>query len=383
MSSINPTFYSKLIANPLLARIATGLLQLSLKWRLPVKGLVRKTVFEHFVAGSDLEDAREVVQKLLRYNVKSIMDYAVEGKASEADFERSSRAISSIIDFASTQCEIPFVVFKPSGFGRLALYQKISEGQALSPGEEREWERVVARYDRICQKAKNCGLTVMIDAEETWIQAAIDDLALEMMRKYNRDNCALCNTLQLYRKDRLAHLKARYEIAETEGFFIGYKVVRGAYMEREAARAEALNYENPIHLTKEATDRDYNAAVDFILEHLHRISLFAGTHNEESCYRLREKLAEKGFPNDYHKVWFGQLYGMGDHISFELAHRGYKVAKYLPYGPLRDVIPYLVRRARENTSVKGQSSRELRLIRRELKRRKSIRHKPHVSGYQC
>ncbi len=368
----------KCMENPVLIRVGTALLNGALKWHLPVAGIVKKTVFQHFAAGADLADALQTVHKLARYRIRSVMDYAVEGQSDESGFERVFQATLSVIDFASANREIPFVVFKPSGFGPLALYRKISEGGQLSPVEAAEWECVVARWDQICRKARENHLTVMVDAEETWIQKAVDDLVFKMMKKYNRHHCAVCNTLQMYRKDRLAYLKARFEIAESAGFFIGYKVVRGAYMEREAARAAALGCENPIHLSKEATDRDYDAAVDFIVDHLDRISLFAGTHNERSCYLLKQKMQARGIAKDHHKVWFGQLYGMRDNISFELAHAGYNVAKYLPYGPWRDVVPYLIRRARENTSVKGQSSRELSLIRAELRRRRSIKNNSHV-----
>lgn len=373
----------KLIGSPLLTKIGSFLLRLSLRWHLPVERLVKQTVFQHFVAGESLEEAQAVIDKLLHYNISSIMDYAVEGKAVEAEFERSFQAILAGIDFASTQRGIPFVVFKPSGFGRPALYQKVSEGQPLSPAEQAEWKRVVARYDSVCQKAEEHELTVMVDAEESWTQQAVDGLVFDMMRRYNRRRCTVCNTLQMYCKDRLAYLKRCFEAAEQEDFLIGYKVVRGAYMEKEAARAKALGYENPIHPNKQAADRDYDAAVDFIVDHLDRVSLFAGTHNEASCHRLKQRIQEKGIANDCHKVWFGQLYGMSDHISFDLARQGYNVAKYLPYGPLRDVIPYLIRRARENSSIKGQSSRELRLIQAELKRRASIKNNTYVSGYHC
>ncbi|MEH0007719.1 MAG: proline dehydrogenase family protein [Flavobacteriales bacterium] len=368
------------IGDPILTKVGTALLNGALRLHLPVARVIEKTAFKHFVAGGDLADALHVVRKLARYNIRSIMDYAVEGKSDESDFERTFQATLSVIDFASTHREIPFVVFKPSGFGRLALYQKMSAGGIMSTAESEEWKRVVARFDRVCRKARENDLTAMVDAEESWVQKAVDDLVFEMMKKYNRHYCAVCNTLQMYRKDRLAYLKARCEIAEKADFFIGYKVVRGAYMEKETARAAALGYENPIHLSKGATDRDYDAAVDFILDHLDRISLFAGTHNEKSCYLLKQNMKARGIAKDHQKIWFGQLYGMGDHISFELAHAGYNVAKYLPYGPLRDVMPYLIRRARENTSVKGQASREVSLIQSELKRRKSIRDNSHVPG---
>jgi proline dehydrogenase len=265
---------------------------------------------------------------------------------------------------------IPFVVFKPTGFGRFALYEKIGEGKQLTPDEAMEWGRVTGRFDRVCKKAHENDIAVLIDGEESWMQDAADDLVTEMMKKYNREKALIFNTLQMYRHDRMEYLKLLHKQAVAEGFHIGMKLVRGAYMEKENKRALEKGYPTPICATKEATDHNYDTAVAYMLDHLDRMAVFAGTHNEESSYLVMELLAAKGIAKNDDRIWFGQLYGMSDNISYNLAANRYNVAKYLPFGPVRDVMPYLIRRAEENTSVEGQSSRELTLIARERARRK-------------
>jgi len=261
-------------------------------------------------------------------------------------------------------------VFKPTAFGRFGLLEKKNEAKDLTKEEQEEWDRIVNRYDMVCKKAYDLDVSLLIDAEESWIQDAADDLALQMMRKYNTKKAVVFNTAQLYRWDRQDYLKKIRAQAKQEGFHVGIKVVRGAYMEKENDRAQELGYPAPICASKAETDRNFDAAVAYMVDHLDGFTIFSGTHNEESCYKLIELMKVKGIPNDSAKVWFGQLLGMSDHISFNLAQKGYKVSKYLPYGPVRDVMPYLIRRAEENTSVAGQTSRELELLKKEKARRK-------------
>lgn len=345
----------------------------SLPWaiHLPgVKSLMKSTVFAHFCGGETREESLKTVDKIYQQNVKSILDYSVEGKESDEDYERCFNEIMAIIDIAKGNPKIPFVVFKPTGFGNIEIYTKVGAKDTLSANEQQQWENIQRRFNEVCKKAYDNNVTIMIDAEESWMQDSADDLAVEMMKKYNQERCIVVNTLQMYRHDRLVYLKEQFQKAEEENYFIGYKVVRGAYMEKERFRAEEKGYASPIQPDKASTDRDYNLAVSFIAENHHRISLFAGTHNEHSCKLLMEEINKLGVEKNFHKFWFGQLLGMSDNISFKLGEDGFNVAKYVPYGPVKDVMPYLIRRAQENTSVAGQSSRELDFIIKELKRRK-------------
>ncbi len=298
------------------------------------------------------------------------MDYSVEGKEEEDQFDAALEMTLKTIEFAKELQAIPFAVFKPTGFGRFELYEKLGEKQTLTPEEQAEWNRVVARFDLVCNDAHAKNVALLIDGEESWMQDAADDLVTEMMRKYNKEKAIVFNTLQMYRWDRLDYLKKLHEQAKKEGFFIGMKLVRGAYMEKEIARAEEKGYPSPICASKEATDENYDAAVRYMIEHLDMMSIFAGTHNELSTYTLMELMQQKGIKTNDDRIWFGQLYGMSDNISYNLAAHGYNVAKYLPFGPVKDVMPYLIRRAEENTSVAGQTSRELTLIKTERNRRK-------------
>jgi proline dehydrogenase len=275
-----------------------------------------------------------------------------------------------ILDFVKELDAIPFAVFKPSGYGRVSLFHKIGEGKSLSKKEQEEWDRVVGRFETTCKKAYDLDVPLLIDAEESWMQDAADELVEEMMRKYNKEKAIVFNTLQLYRWDRMDYLKELHAKALKEDFKIGIKTVRGAYMEKENERALEYNYTSPICATKSESDSNYDATVAYIVEHLDRISLFSGTHNELSSYKLIELMDQKGISHNDTRIWFGQLYGMSDHISFNLAEKGFNVAKYLPFGPVRDVMPYLIRRAEENTSVAGQTNRELELIKKERLRRK-------------
>lgn len=363
----------KLIANPFLTKIGTFTFKIPFVTDIPfVKPAIRNTIYKQFVGGETTGECLAVAKDLYKYGVSSIMDYSVEGQESEVEFDRVKDEILHLIQIAKENPrEIPFVVFKPTAFGKIDLYEKVGKNLPLSEEEQKQWEAIHDRFEVVCKAGFENDVTIMIDAEESWMQGAADDLADEMMQKYNRENCVVCNTLQMYRHDRLAYLKKIYEKAEAENYYLGFKVVRGAYMEKERARAEAENYPSPIQPDKASTDRDYNHALEFIVKHNHRISLFAGTHNEHSCELLTQLMEDNKIENGYHKIWFGQLFGMSDNISFKLGSLGYNIAKYLPYGPIKEVMPYLIRRAQENTSVAGQTSRELSLIEKEIERRKS------------
>ncbi|CAM4309653.1 proline dehydrogenase family protein [Zobellia roscoffensis] len=363
-------FLFRMIANEPLVRIGTAMTNFAIKAHLPVEGLIRATVFDHFCGGVNEKDCMSVVDRMYTKNVCSVLDYSVEGKDTEDPFDDAVAMILKVLDFVKEKDAIPFAVFKPTGYGRFALFQKISEGKSLTDKEEAEWQRVVVRFDRTCKKAYDLDVSLLIDAEESWMQQAADQLVEEMMRKYNKKKAVVFNTLQMYRWDRLDYLKQLQQRANESDFRIGIKVVRGAYMEKENDRAEEKVYKSPICSSKRETDENFDNAVAYIMNHLDTVSIFAGTHNENSSYKMMKIMAEKGIANNDDRVWFGQLFGMSDHISFNLSDKGYNVAKYLPFGPVRDVMPYLIRRAEENTSVAGQTSRELSLLKKERKRRK-------------
>ncbi len=363
-------FLFKMIANEPLVKIGTVMTNFAIKTHLPVEGLIRATVFDHFCGGVNEEDCLPVVERMWEKKVCSVLDYSVEGKDEEDPLDNATKIILKILDFVKEKEAIPFAVFKPSGFGRFALYQKISEKKELSEKEQAEWKRVINRFDQVCKKAHDLDVSLLIDGEESWMQDAADDLVEDMMRKYNQKKAIVFNTLQTYRWDRLPYLKELHKRAQEDGFMIGIKVVRGAYMEKENERAEDKGYPTPICESKKATDENFDATVRYMIQNLDTISLFSGTHNEESCYKLMRLIEDYGLEKNNPGIWFGQLYGMSDHISFNLAEHGYNVAKYLPFGPVRDVMPYLIRRAEENTSVAGQTSRELSLLKKERKRRK-------------
>lgn len=362
-------FLFKMISHQPLVRIGTAATNFALKAHLPVEGLIRSTVFDHFCGGINEDDCLPVIDKMYTKGVCSVLDFSVEGKENEAHFDAAMEKTMKIVRFSDEREAMPIAVFKPTGFGRMKLYKKIGEGKALTEQEKEEWNRVVARYDKVCKLAKEKDVEILIDAEESWMQDAVDDLCEEMMRRYNKDIPIVYNTLQLYRWDRLDYLKELYQRAQKDGFTIGMKIVRGAYMEKERDRAEDKNYDSPICPNKEATDINFNSTLEYILNRLDVISVFIGTHNEQSCYTAMELMASLNIAKNDNRVWFGQLYGMSDHISFNLAANGYNVAKYVPFGPVKDVMPYLIRRAEENTSVAGQTSRELSLLKTERRRR--------------
>jgi len=370
-SEVDRAFYLfEMIKREPLVKVGTALTKFALKTHLPVEGLIRSTVFDHFCGGVTEEDCLTTIDKMYDKNVCSVLDYSAEGKEDEEQFDLTMEKTLNNIKFGKEKDSVPFAVFKPSGFGRFEVYRKLTEGESLDAHEVVEWKRIKERYDIVCKAAYDRDVPLLIDAEESWMQTAADDLIEEMMVKYNKDKVIVFGTLQLYRWDRLDYLIALHQRAKEQGFKIGMKLVRGAYMEKERERAEEKGYKDPICVDKVATDKMYNEVLTYMFKNIDDMSIFAGTHNEDSSYLLMDLLAKSGVDKEDIRVWFGQLYGMSDHISYNLSNNGYNVAKYLPYGPVRDVMPYLIRRAEENTSVAGQTNRELELLKRERERRK-------------
>lgn len=362
-------FLFKMIGIKWLNKLGTQALNLALKLHLPVKSLVRETVFEHFCGGESIEDCEDRIQLLARQNVKTILDYSVEGKQADEDFDHTLGKAVASIERASKDRNIPFCVSKLTGLIPFNVLEKVSAGAELTDEEGLAFVKGRNRVDIICQKAYNSNIPYLIDAEESWIQPAIDEIALIMMHRYNQERPIVYNTAQLYRHDRLEYIENLYEQSIEEQFFVGIKIVRGAYIEKERERAARMGYEDPIQGNKEATDRDFNAAIEFCLNHADRIALCCGTHNEESSQLLVETMKKHQMANDDPRIYFSQLLGMSDHISFNLSKENYNVAKYMPYGPVIEVMPYLIRRAEENTSIAGQTGRELSLIKAEMERR--------------
>ena len=357
------------MSSPTLTSIGMGLTKFAMSWGLPVKGLVKHTIFKHFCGGETMQEAGQTAAMLSKFGVGVILDYSVEGKEGENEFDHAADEFIKAIDYAASQKNIPFISVKITGFARFALLEQLHSGDTLNADQLAEWQRVKNRTDLICAEAAAKNIMVLIDAEESWIQKPVDELADMVMAKYNKTTPIVFNTFQMYRHDRLVFLEQSYQEAKAGNYILGAKLVRGAYMEKERARAAEHNYPSPIQPGKEATDQDYDAAVLFCLERLTEIALFIGTHNEASCFKAASWMDANGIAPANSHVWFSQLFGMSDNISFNLAHAGYHVAKYLPYGPVKDVVPYLMRRAQENTSVAGQTGRELGLINKEMKRR--------------
>lgn len=357
----------KLIGNPMLVKFGGSLAPLGLN--LGFKGLIKKTIFKQFVGGENIADCNKTIEQLGQYNIGTILDYSVEGKNSETDFDNCCKETIETIHRAKNDKNIPFSVFKVTGLARLALLEKVTAKQTLTAEEAAEYERVRERVRKICEEAHANNQPLFIDAEESWIQQAIDDLANENMARFNKSAAIVYNTFQLYRKDRLAYLKTSLEMGKTNGYHVGAKLVRGAYMEKERARAAEMNYPSPIQDTKVNTDKDYDLAVEFCVENIDRMGLCAGSHNEKSSLLLVDLMKKKNIASNDKRIFFSQLLGMSDHISYNLSQNGYNVAKYVPYGPVKEVLPYLIRRAQENTSVKGQTGRELSLIIKEKERR--------------
>ncbi len=363
-------FIFSVVNNPTVSKIATRLAKVSLSLGLPIKSIIRATVFEHFCGGETVEESEKTIEKLARFHVGTILDYSVEGEKDEAGFDKTTQEILATFDEAKKSTSVPFCVFKVTGLGAMDLLEKVQAKATLSEEEKGAFEKVKHRVDQICKKAFDTQVPVLVDAEDSWIQNPIDALAYEMMQKYNAQKTIVFNTYQMYRADMLGNLRNAFHEAAMHNYFLGVKMVRGAYMEKEAERAAKLGYPNPIHPGKEATDDAFNKGLAFCIDNKQRISLVCGSHNEYSNQYLTVLMNKHSMQNTDSRVWFAQLLGMSDNISFNLAKAGYNVAKYVPYGPVESVMPYLLRRASENTSVAGQSSRELTLIRKELKRRK-------------
>jgi proline dehydrogenase len=359
----------KLVANKSLVGLGKKASSLAIKLGLPIRTVVKQTVYDQFVGGESIEECEPIINKLQEYNVFALLDFAVEGKETDADFDATKDEIVQTIKYGAKRDGIPFAVFKVTGVAAFPLLEKYSAGKAFSELESRAWTRAKNRIEEICYTAHKFGMCIMIDAEESWVQKAIDEMALEMMQRFNKEQIVVVNTLQMYRVDRLSFLKESYQLAQDKQFKLGVKLVRGAYMEKERQRAEELNYADPIHANKDGSDKSYDEGIEFVLNHYEDTLLVAGSHNEESARKLAEKMEAKGIAHNHPNVWFSQLYGMSDNLSFNLAAGGYNVVKYLPFGPVNETLPYLIRRAEENTSAGGQSTRELGLIQQEIKRR--------------
>ena len=376
-----------MMGKPWLVKLGTSLAPWSIRAGLPVKGLIRKTIFRQFVGGESLDETVAVTRRMAEYNVKVILDYGVEGKEGEENYDQACNEFIRVINFASTQPNVPFMSVKVTGIARFGLLEKLdtlmhaAEATSLvkryhaalaelDAMESKEWQRVHERIKKICEAADKANIGFLVDAEETWIQDPVDALIMVMMDEYNREKLVIYNTVQLYRHDRLTFLMQSYEAALERNFLLGIKLVRGAYMEKERKRAKSKGYPSPIQPDKISCDKDYNEAVRFCIDRLEQIGVIIASHNEQSNLLGVQLLNEKGLPPDHAHVHFSQLFGMSDNITYNLAKAGCSVSKYLPFGPIKDVVPYLMRRAEENTSVGGQTSRELNLIKREMDRRK-------------
>lgn len=361
----------KIIASPTIVKIGKFFTNLALKIRLPIRKPVKATIFKQFCGGETIEECTETIEHLGSFQVGTILDYSVEGKTSDEDFDKTVDIIISTIERAKNDPNIPFAVFKVTGIARFDLLEKASnKNHKFTENERKEIQVIINRIDKIAKAAYDAKVPLFIDAEETWIQDAIDTWTFDMMLKYNKEEPIVYNTLQMYRHDRLEFLKDCYELAKKNDVFYGVKLVRGAYMEKERERAAFMSYPSPIQSSKDATDFDYNAALKFIVKHADIFALCAGSHNEKSSLILTQLLNENNISPNNKQFYFAQLLGMSDHISYNLSHAGFQVAKYVPFGPVKEVMPYLLRRADENTSVAGQTGRELSLIMKELARRK-------------
>ena len=360
----------KIINVNFLVKIGPPITNFAIKIGMPVKGLIKATLFKHFCGGETIRECENTIKTLDAGGVGTILDYSIEGEDNEQVFNNTRDEIIRTIKRANKDKAIPITVFKATGVVRFALFEKLDAGEPLTDAEKQEWQNAQDRVLSICQKAFDTGVPVMIDAEETWIQDTIDQLAMDMIRRFNKEKAIVYNTYQLYRHDKLQSLKDDHQLAAKEGCILGAKLVRGAYMEKERKRAVDMGYPSPIQPDKQAADRDYDAALDYCTEHVDQIALVAGTHNEDSCRFLAELLDKKKIDHKNTHVYFSQLLGMSDNLSFNLADSKYNVVKYVPYGPVKAVLPYLFRRAQENTAIAGQMSRELGLIAKEVNRRR-------------
>jgi proline dehydrogenase len=358
-------FIFKIISFPRIVSISKFILSFKLIYPL-TKLILKSTMLKQFCGGENEDDCKEIINDLNVRHVYSILDYSVEGLENEVSFDETVSRTINLIKL-NTNNNFPFIVFKPTGIGRFDLYEKISSNTNLSDKENIEWSKVKFRYDAICNAALANNVSVLIDAEESWIQSSIDEIYENLILKYNSKKAIVYNTVQSYRIDRLEYIEKLYHSFSTSDVHIGIKLVRGAYMEKERERSKVFNYLDPIHKTKKDTDESFNNCMTFMFKNVQLFSVFIGSHNEESNYLALELINKYNIIKD--KVWFSQLYGMSDHISYNLSNQGYNVAKYLPFGPFKGVIPYLFRRAEENTAVEGQTSRELFLYAKEIKRR--------------
>jgi proline dehydrogenase len=363
----------KLVGNPALVNVGKSALELALSLHLPVTGIIKSTVFNHFCGGESVADCEKSIDRLHKAGVFTLLDYSAEGKSTEKDFEASTAQVISTIFRAKNDTRVPFAVFKPTGVMRASLLERVSSKRPLEPHQQSEWNSGAQRVRKICAAAAEHNVPVLIDAEESWIQDAIDELVEAMMLEFNHNEAIVYNTFQLYRTDRLAYLKVSHNRAQNSRYILGAKLVRGAYMEQERDRAKKKGYPSPIHASKQETDDDYNAALLYCVQNIKDIRLIAGTHNEDSSRKLMELMQAAHLAESDSRIFYSQLYGMSDNISFNLAHAGFNVVKYVPYGPVKLVMPYLIRRAEENTSVAGQVGRELSLILKEKQRRRNQR----------
>jgi proline dehydrogenase len=360
----------KIIGNPTFVKLGAMFTPLALNLHLPIRGIIRKTIYKQFVGGENIEDCNKTIEELGKFNIGTILDYSVEGKENESDFDACCKETIETIHRAKNDKHIPFCVFKVTGLARYGLLEKVSAKKELSGEETKEWERVRQRVHNICEEASKNSKPVFVDAEESWIQFAIDSLVTENKEKFNKEKAIVYNTYQLYRHDRFVYLEECIKQAKESNYHIGAKLVRGAYMEKERRRAAEMGYTSPIQPNKEGSDKDYDLALELCVKNIEHVSLCAGTHNEQSSLVLVDLMAKNNIQPGDKRIYFSQLLGMSDHISYNLSLAGYNVAKYVPYGPVKEVLPYLLRRAQENTSVKGQTGRELALIIKEKKRRK-------------
>lgn len=365
---IRAKFLFKIIQNKFLVNIGSLLTNFALKFHLPVSPIIKLTVFNHFCGGISEIDCNPVIKKLFNKNVCSVLDFSTEAFKTELEFDKCFKKKISIIEFIKNRNEIPFAVFKPTCLGDINLFKKVTSNKILNSDEKEKWTRVINRFEGVCQKAFDNNVKILIDAEETFVQKAIDDLAIKMMLKFNKKKPIVFNTVQMYRWDRLNYLKNL--LITHDGIFFGFKLVRGAYMEKERALANRLKSNSPICSDKKATDLNFDNALDLIFSNLNKISFVCGSHNESSILKIMKVMNESRISENDERIWFGQLYGMSDNISFNLAKKSYNVFKILPFGPVKNLMPYLIRRAEENSSVKGQTGRELQLILNEIKRRK-------------
>jgi len=361
----------RIMSNSTIVDIGSHITQLALQIGLPVQTILKSTIYEHFCGGESLEESVPMVTALQAQGVSTILDYGVEAKEGQAEFDANLKEQLRAIAFADAHEAVPYVSCKITGYAPFSLLEKLTTGEPRTAEDEAALDRLRVRMHAICEAAARQQVCLYVDAEESWIQGAIDDIVGKLMARYNRDKPTVFNTIQLYRHDRLAFLKESHEKARSKGYVLGLKLVRGAYMEKERARAEELGYRSPIHEDKESVDRDFDAAVVYCIENIEDVAFCAATHNEKSCQLVVTKARAHGINLNHPHIHFAQLYGMSDHISFNLARAGFNASKYVPYGPVREVVPYLIRRAQENRSVSGQVGRELRLILAEIRRRRA------------